>query len=163
MIQILFGATAADKIKAKELADRLVREIGSNPTRFDEAVIKSQSPNSGYQGGDGGYIPRNAQAQQLVGPELLNAAFNLKQGEVSSLVESARGYHILKVTETYEMKTLSLDDVIQPGTRLTVHDYINNGIGQERQAEVVAKATQELVTELRAGNTFQVFENNIKW
>ncbi|MDR1950075.1 MAG: peptidyl-prolyl cis-trans isomerase [Spirochaetaceae bacterium] len=163
MIQVPFGPTAADKTKARELVDRLVREIGSNPTKFDEAVIKSQSPGSGYQGGDAGYVPRNAQAQQVVGQELLDTVFTLKQGEVSRMVESPRGYHIIKVTETYEMKTLALDDVIQPGNRTTVHDYIGSRMLQERQQGVIVQATQELVTELRAGNSFEIFERNLNW
>jgi parvulin-like peptidyl-prolyl isomerase len=163
MIQVPFGASAAEKTKAKELADRLVREIGSNPAKFDEAVIKSQSPNSGYQGGDAGYVPRNTQAQQVVGEKLLNTAFSLKQGEVSPLVEGTQGYSIIKVTETYEMKSLALDDVIQPGNRMTVHDYIGSRLLQERQQGIMLQASQELVAELRKGNSVQIFENNLTW
>ncbi|MDR2403570.1 MAG: peptidyl-prolyl cis-trans isomerase [Spirochaetaceae bacterium] len=163
MIQVPFGASATDKTKAKELADRLVREIGSNPAKFDEAVIKSQSPGSGYQGGDAGYVPRNLQAQQVVGEELMNTAFSLKQGEVSRLVEGAQGYSIIKVTETYEMKNLALDDVIQPGNRMTVHEFISSRMLQERQQGVMLQASQELVADLRKGNSFQIFENNLTW
>ncbi|MDR3146041.1 MAG: peptidyl-prolyl cis-trans isomerase [Treponema sp.] len=163
MIQVPFGASAADKTKARELADRLVREIGSNTAKFDEAVIKSQSSGSGYQGGDFGYVPRNAQAQQAIGAELMNTAFGLKQGEVSRLVEGPQGYSIIKVTETYEMKSLALDDVIQPGNRMTVHEFISSRMLQERQQGVMIQASQELVTELRKGNSFQIFENNLTW
>jgi parvulin-like peptidyl-prolyl isomerase len=163
MIQVPFGASAADKAKARELADRLVREIDATPAIFDEAVIKSQSPGSGDQGGDAGYVPRNLQAQQVIGEELLNTAFNLKQGEVSRLVEGAQGYSIIKVTETYEMKNLALDDVIQPGNRMTVHDFIGSRMLQERQQEVMIQASQELVADLRKGNSFQIFENNLTW
>jgi parvulin-like peptidyl-prolyl isomerase len=163
MIQVPFGADAAARAKAKEVADRLVREIGSNPAKFDEAVVRGQAPNAGYQAGDGGYLPRNLEAQQVVGPEFIATAFSLKQGEVSKLIEGARGYQIIKVTETYEQKSLELDDVFQLGTRMTVRDYIGNAMFQERQQAALARATQELVTELRAGNPFQIFENNLKW
>ncbi|MDR2797797.1 MAG: peptidylprolyl isomerase [Treponema sp.] len=163
MIQVPFGTDTAAKTKAKELADRLIREIGSNPAKFDEAVIRGQTPNSGYQAGDGGYLPRNLEAQQVVGPDFINTAFSLKQGEVSKLIEGARGYQIIKVTETYEQKSLELDDVFQLGTRMTVREYIGNALLQERQQAVIERATQELVTELRAGNPFQIFENNLKW
>jgi parvulin-like peptidyl-prolyl isomerase len=163
MIQVPFGADTAAKAKAKELADRLIREIGSNPAKFDEAVIRGQTPNSGYQAGDGGYLPRNLDAQQVVGPDFINTAFGLKQGEVSKLIEGPRGYQIIKVTETYEQKSLELDDVFQLGTRITVRSYIGNALLQERQQAVLERATQELVTELRIGNPFQIFENNLKW
>jgi parvulin-like peptidyl-prolyl isomerase len=163
MIQIPYGADASAKTKAKELADKLSREIGSNPSKFDEVALRGQAPNSGYQAGDAGFLPRNPQAVQIVGQDFLNTAFTLKQSEVSKMMEGQRGYQMIKVTETYAMKPLELDDIFQLGTRVTVRDYIGNALLQERQAEVLSKATQELVSELRAGKTFQVFEKNLGW
>jgi len=163
MIQIEYGADAASKTKAKSLADSLVREIGSNASKFDEVVLRGQSPNSGYQAGDGGYLPRNMEAAQIVGQEFITTAFNLKQGEVSRLMEGVRGYQIIKVTETYAQKNLELDDIFQLGTRITVRAYIGNSMLQERQMEAYTKATQELVAELRTGKTFQIFERNLNW
>ena len=163
IIQVPFGENAASKTKAKELADRLVREIGSSPSKFDEVSIRGQAANSGYQAGDGGYLPRNMEAAQIVGQEFITSAFNLKQSEVSKVIEGQRGYQIIKVTETYAMKSLELDDIFQLGTRMTVRDYIGNVMLQERQMEVLAQAQKELVDELRAGRTFQVFERNLNW
>jgi parvulin-like peptidyl-prolyl isomerase len=99
MIQIPF-TDAASKTAAKVTADRLVREIGSDPAKFDEASARGAAANSGYQAGDGGYLPLNSQAQQMVGAEFLTVAFALNQGEVSKLIENARGYQIIKITET---------------------------------------------------------------
>jgi hypothetical protein len=78
-------------------------------------------------------------------------------------MEGGRGYQIIKVTETYEMKNLEMDDIFQLGTRMTVRDYIGNSLLQERQQAVMTQASQELVTELRTGRTFQVFEKNLVW
>ena len=163
MIQVSFGTDTANKAKAKELADRLVRDIGSNPAKFDDAVVKGQAANAGYRAGDGGYLPRNLEAQQVVGQEFMTTAFTLKQGEVSKLIEGVNGYQIIKVTETHEQKNLDLDDIFQLGTTMTVRDYIGNVMLQERQQKALEQATQELVTELRRGNPFQVFENNLTW
>jgi parvulin-like peptidyl-prolyl isomerase len=163
MIQVGFGDNAADKVRAKELADRLIREIGSSPAKFDETVIRAQAQGSGYQAGDGGYLPRNLEAQQMVGQDFINTAFSLKQGEISKLMEGGRGYQIIKITETYEQKNLELDDIARLGTRTTVRSYIGNTLLQQRQQEVIEQATQELVTELRVGTPFQIFENNLTW
>jgi parvulin-like peptidyl-prolyl isomerase len=163
MIQVPFNADGSDKGRARELADRLIRDIGTNPTKFDEAVIRAQAQGSGYRAGDGGYLPRNMQAQQMVGQEFIDTAFALRQGEVSRLIEGPRGFQIVKVTEKYEQKNLDLDDLVQPGSRITVREYIGNMMLQERQQAVIEKATAELVTELRRGNSFQIFENNIRW
>jgi parvulin-like peptidyl-prolyl isomerase len=163
MIQVPYGPDAASRTKARELADRLVREIGTNPSKFDEVASRSQAPNSGYMAGDFGFLPRNPEAQRIVGSDLLNVAFSLKQGEVSRLVEGVPGYQIIKVTENYDMKNLELDDIVQLGTRTTVRNYIGNLLLQERQQAILAQATQELATELRAGRNFQIFERNINW
>jgi parvulin-like peptidyl-prolyl isomerase len=164
MIQVPYGADAASKSKAKELVDRLNRDIGSNPSKFDEAVVRGQSPNSGYQAGDGGYLPRNQLAQQRAGADFINTAFSLRQGEVSKVIEGIPGYQIIKITQTLPMKALELDEIIDPGTpRVTVRQFIGTNLLQQRQQEVVTSATQELITELRAGNSFQVMDNNLNW
>jgi glutamate racemase len=61
------------------------------------------------------------------------------------------------------MKNLELDDILLLGTTMTVRSYISNGLLQQRQQEVLAQATQELVTDLRKGNPFRVYQDNIKW
>ena len=163
MIQVPYGSDAASRAKAKEMADSLFREIGSNPSKFDEVATRGQAPNSGYQAGDGGYLPRNPEAMSVVGQDFINTAFNLKQGEVSKLIEGKQGYQIVKITENHLMKNLELDDIAQLGTRITVRDYIGQMMLNERQQAILAQATQELVAELRKGNPFRIFEQNLNW
>ena len=163
MIQVVYGPDAASRNRARDLANQLYREIGSNPSKFDELVLRAQAPNSGYQAGDAGYMPRNSQAVSVVGQEFLDIAFNLRQGEISRLIEGRQGFQIIKVTENHAMKSLQLDDIYQPGSNITVRQYIFNVMVNQRQQSVLAQASQELTSELRAGRTFQVFENNIRW
>jgi len=163
MIQVPYGPDAASRARARTLADSLAREIGSNPSRFDEVAARSVAPNSGYQAGDAGFMPRNQEARNIVGPALMDTAFRLSQGQVSSIIEGIQGFQIIKVTENYAMKNLELDDILQLGTRVTVRDYIGQVMFNQMQQAVLAQASQELVTELRAGRTFQIFENNIRW
>ncbi len=163
MIFVPFEANADSKAKAKVLAEKLSKDIGSNPSKFDEAVIKAQAANSGYQAGDGGYLPRTPEAQQIVGTEFMNVVFALKQGQVSRLMENQKGFQIVKLTETYGQKTLELDDIYQLGSKVTVKEYIADLIFQQVQQKVLEAATEELVKELRTGTSFQVFESNLAW
>ena len=163
MIQVPFGPDAASKTRARDQIDRMARDIGSSPTRFDEAVVRGQAPNSGYRAGDEGFLPRNMEAMQVVGQEFMDVAFNLRQGEVSGVIEGRLGYQIIKITETYAMRNLELDDIQQLGTHMTVRDFIGNAMLQDRQAEVLGQASQELVSELRSGRTYQIFERNLTW
>ena len=163
MIQVPYGNDNASKTKAKTLIDQLAREIGTNPSKFDEVVLRGQAPNSGYMAGDGSYMPRNMEAAQIVGQDFINIAFGLKQGEVSKVIEGKPGYQIIKITETYAQKNLELDDIFQPGSRITVREYISNILEQEKQAEAVNQATEEIFKELSVGKPFQVFERNLTW
>jgi parvulin-like peptidyl-prolyl isomerase len=163
MIQVPYGSDSASRTRARDLANRLVQEIGSNPSKFDEVVARSVAPNSGYQAGDAGFLPRNQEARSVVGQDFMNVAFNLRQGEVSRLIEGGQGFQIIKVTENYSVASLQLDDIFQLGTRVTVREYIGQALLSQRQQAILAQASQELVTELRAGRSFQVFENNINW
>ena len=163
MIRVPYGSDAASRARARELADRLIREIGSNPSKFDEVAARSVAPNSGYEAGDAGFLPRNQEARNAVGQDFMNVAFSLHQGEVSRLIEGVQGFQIIKVTESYSVSSLQLDDIFQLGTRVTVRDYIAQAMLNQRQQAILAQASQELVTELRAGRSFQIFENNLNW
>jgi len=163
MIQVLYGSDAAARTKAKALADSLVKEINNDPAKFDEVAQRSVSPNSGYQAGDAGYLPRNQEARNFVGQAFMDTAFSLKQGQVSRLIEGKEAYQIIKVTENYAGKQLELTDILQFGTRVTVRDYIGQGLLNQRQQAILKQASEEIVKDLRSGKTFQVFENNINW
>jgi len=163
MIQVPYGPDASSRAKARDLAISLIKEIGSNPSKFDEVVTKSHAPNSGYMAGDGGFIPRNHEAQNIVGQDFINTAFSLKQGEVSKLIEGTPGYQIIKVTENYSMKNLELDDIIQPGSSIRVRDYIKQALINERQQAMLTKASEELISDLRKDKPFRINDNNLNW
>jgi parvulin-like peptidyl-prolyl isomerase len=161
IIQIPYGPDAASRARARETADRIAREVGTNPTKFDEVSARSAAPNSGYMAGDAGFLPRNQEARNMVGQELMNAAFSLRQGQISSLIEGVQGFQIIKITENYAQKILELDDIFQLGTRFTVKDFIGQRMLEMRQQTIVARATEEMVSELRAGRSFQIVNPNL--
>lgn len=163
MIQVPYGADAASRAKAKTLADSLVREINNDPSKFDEVAARSVAPNSGFVAGDAGYLPRNQEARQVMGQTFMDTVFGLRQGQVSRLIEGVQGFQFVKVTENYASKQLELGDIFQLGTRITVRDYIGQMMLNQRQQEIVMKASQELVSEIRTSRTFTIFENNVKW
>jgi parvulin-like peptidyl-prolyl isomerase len=163
MIQVPYGPDAASRARARELAERLSREIGTNSSRFDEAVLRGQAPNSGYQAGDAGYIPRNMEAVQMLGEGFINIAFSLRQGEVSRLIEGNQGFQIIKITETLPQRNLELDEIMIPGVPVTVRQHIAETLMQQRLQETTVRAANEMIAGLRAGNPFQITESNLNW
>ncbi|MCL2276268.1 MAG: peptidylprolyl isomerase [Treponema sp.] len=163
MIQVPYGNTAATRAQARTLAENLAREINNDPSRFDEVVARSVAPNSGYQAGDAGYLPRSQDVRNVVGQQFMDTAFSLRQGQVSQLIEGVQGFQIIKITENYNVRNLELNDIIQLGTRITVREYIGQAMLEQRQQAILAQASAELVSELRTSRTFSIFENNIRW
>ena len=95
-ILIGFGvaATAQEKAAAKATATDLLAQVKKNPKLFEELAIKhSQDPGSASKGGDLGSFARGAMVKPFE-----EAAFSMKVNQISDLVESEFGYHIIKVT-----------------------------------------------------------------
>lgn len=86
------GSSEAD-LKAK--AEKILAELKANPAKFAElAKANSIDPGSAVQGGDLGFFGKGAMV-----PEFEQAVFTQKKGELSGLVKSQFGYHIIEVTD----------------------------------------------------------------
>jgi parvulin-like peptidyl-prolyl isomerase len=101
------AATAADKEKVRQKLLGLKQQIEANKISFAEAANKnSEDPaNAEGAGGDIGYISLNSGIVE----EFANAAFGLKQGQVSGPVESGYGYHLIQVTDRKEGNPVDFD------------------------------------------------------
>ncbi|MDR3174120.1 MAG: peptidyl-prolyl cis-trans isomerase [Treponema sp.] len=172
LISVPYGPDTASKARAREIADRLGRDIGGNVTKFDEAVLKGQAartgtssvPEVGYVSNRGFFVSRTAEAQQAVGERFLTIAFSLKQGEVSPLIENDLAYQFIKVTEFLPQKALELDDLIDPANPVTVRQYIQQGIMTERFQAAVDQALKELIEDLRKSrNAVTIYEQYLNW
>jgi peptidyl-prolyl cis-trans isomerase D len=94
LVSVAADADEAAKAKAREKAQGLLAQVKAAPEKFDE-LAKSNSDDTGSaeQGGDLGFFSRD----MMVKP-FSDAAFGMKEGEISDLVESEYGFHIIKVT-----------------------------------------------------------------
>lgn len=96
-ILIGFGvnATPEQKQQAKAKAEEILAILKKNPKRFEELAVKeSQDPGSASKGGDLGTFGRGAMVKPFE-----EAVFNMKVNQISDIVESEFGYHIIKLTE----------------------------------------------------------------
>lgn len=84
----------AQRQAARTKAEQLLAQVKKTPAVFSE-VAKKNSDDSGsaVNGGDLDFFGRGAMVKPFE-----DAAFSLKQGEISGLVESDYGYHIIMVT-----------------------------------------------------------------
>src|SRR4030095_14455317 len=95
LIAVPKGAPQADKDKAKAKATELLAAVKKAPDSFAEVAKKnSQDPGSAVNGGDLDFFSRGAMTKAFE-----EAAFALKKGDISGLVETEFGYHIIKLTD----------------------------------------------------------------
>ena len=95
LINAAASASDADKQKAREKAQSILDAIKKNPASFADAAKKnSQDPGSAVKGGDLGFFARGAMVKPFE-----DAAYALIKGEISGLVQSDFGFHIIQLTE----------------------------------------------------------------
>jgi peptidyl-prolyl cis-trans isomerase C len=121
-------ATAEEKQKAKQKADDLLKQVKGGAD-FAELAKKESTCPSSKNGGDLGEFGRG----QMVKP-FEDAAFGLKPGEVSGVVETQFGYHIIKATGKDAGGTAPFDEV-----KGKIEEYLK---GTEVQKQVVAKVEE---------------------
>lgn len=98
---------AADKTKAKARAGELLAQARKNPADFAELARKnSQDTGTAAQGGDLDFFGRGAMVKPFE-----EAAFTLKQGDISDVFETDFGFHFLIVTGVRGGQKKAFEDV----------------------------------------------------
>jgi peptidyl-prolyl cis-trans isomerase D len=148
------GAPAAERDKAKAKAEELLAAVKKAPDSFaDVAKKNSQDPGSAANGGDLDFFTRGAMTKAFE-----DAAFALKKGEISPVVETEFGYHIIKVTDikapkqkTFEEMKPELEAEVkkQQAQRkyAEVADTFSNGVYE--QADSLKPVADKLKLEIR--------------
>lgn len=124
---LILATTENAEAKAAEVLEEL--KAGKN---FEElAKAHSQDPGSGAKGGDLGFFGRGRMVK-----EFEDTAFQLKVGELSGVVKSQFGYHIIKVTERKEPGKQPFEEV---------RDTLYKEVLQKIQTEGRVKAGQQIM------------------
>lgn len=139
LIRVPENADAAAKEQARTRAADLLKEVKAGKDFAAVAKEHSQDPGSAAKDGDLGFFERG----QMVGP-FDEAAFSLQASQISDLIETTFGYHIIKVVERQGARTVPLEDV-----RPQIQQYLEN---QNREQQ-----TQAFVDALKAKGKVEIF------
>ena len=117
------------KAIAKAKAESLLKQVREGADFAELAKANSACP-SAEKGGDLGFFSRG----QMV-PPFEKVAFELQPGQVSDVVETIFGYHIIKVTDRKQGSVVPFEQA---------KDYIIKRLTQERQSEFVTEYIETL-------------------
>jgi peptidyl-prolyl cis-trans isomerase C len=126
---ILFSVTGTNAAPAKKEAEAALAQLKAGADFAAIAKKQSDDPGSKAKGGDLGYITRDTQFD----PQFLAAAFALKKGQLSGLVQTQFGFHIIRV------------DDIRTKTLAQVHAQLAQQITQQRQQSAFQAYVQRRV------------------
>ena len=120
------SAPAAERAKAKAKAESLLEQARKNPAGFAELAKKnSDDPGSAEKGGDLDFFSRGAMVKPFE-----DAVFAMKAGEISNVVESDFGYHIIKLTEARVGQKKPFEQV-----RADIEDEVKKQLAQKKFTE----------------------------
>ena len=123
---------AAERRKARERAEALLAEVRKNPASFAEVARKnSQDPGSAERGGDLDYFGRGAMVKPFE-----DAVYAMKSGEISNVVESDFGYHVIMLTGQRGGQKKTFEEV-----RAEIEAEVRKSLAQRRWAEVAEQFT----------------------
>jgi peptidyl-prolyl cis-trans isomerase C len=117
------------KAKARAEAEDLLKQIKEGADFAELAKSHSDCP-SAPKGGDLGFFPRGQTT-----PAFENTAFELGVGQISDVVETEYGYHIIKVTDHKDANTTSFEQA---------KDDIIKQLIQEKQSEIAEDYIESL-------------------
>ena len=106
LIKVDAGADPKVDAAAKQKAEDLLKQIKGGADFAALAKANSDDPGSKEQGGELGMIQRGVTV-----PAFEKAAFGLEPGQISDVIKTQFGYHIIKVEEKQTAHLKSLDEV----------------------------------------------------
>jgi peptidyl-prolyl cis-trans isomerase C len=138
LVKVDRSASEEEKKKAKEKATDILNKAKSGEDFAKLASELSDDPGSKTKGGDLGFFAKG----RMVKP-FEDAAFSLKPGEISGLVESQYGFHIIKVEEKKEPSLEPFDKVQEQIRQKLIQESIKTKI-----TEFIDKAMKDSKTEI---------------
>jgi peptidyl-prolyl cis-trans isomerase D len=127
---------------AQKKAEDLLKQLKAGAKFEDLATKNSEDPGSAKQGGSLGWVRRG----QTV-PEFEKAAFSLPKGQVSDLVKSSYGFHIIRVDDKQDAHLKTLAEVkgqIEPALKqqkaTQAAENAANGLLNQAKSDGLAKA-----------------------
>ena len=131
------GKSDEEKKSLKEKAGGVRKDLHQGKDFATLAKEHSEDPGTAEKGGDLGWVTRG----QMV-PSFEKASFTLTSGEISDIISTEYGYHIIKVHEKQGARLQSLDEVRETIQQELIEErqynarmqHIDNAIASARRA-----------------------------
>jgi peptidyl-prolyl cis-trans isomerase SurA len=153
----------AEVSELRQKATTMARQLSRGTTEY-AALMRSSLDDVSYSGGDFGYlINGDQQAMQRLGRSFVEAVFRLEDGEISGLLESNVGFHIVRVTDRRAPRLPGLNDPVMPGEGITVRQQVRAFLQNQQQQEIFEDTVSTVVRELREKAEITRYPERLNW
>jgi peptidyl-prolyl cis-trans isomerase C len=139
LILVPSGTDQEKKDALKKDMEAILQRLKAGEDFAAVAKEASQDPSTKEKGGDIGFFTKGQMVKTFE-----DAAFALNPGEMSEIVESELGFHIIKVTDKKEEKTVSLDEAKEGIRSILKTSRVNSDVNKYI-AELRSKAKIEIL------------------
>jgi parvulin-like peptidyl-prolyl isomerase len=134
VIRLSSNAPQSERQAARVKLQALRQEIVAGKIDFAEAAKKYSQCPTAPRGGDLGYFPRKFAVEE----SFARAAFGLQKGEVSDIVESEYGLHLIKCTDRKPGAPANFDKIKDDVREIAAEEMQQNLLREQRK---LAKVT----------------------
>jgi len=138
LLKFSHNMSEEEKKKVKEKAESILERLKKGEDFAELATAYSEDPGSAKKGGDLGYFQKG----KMVKP-FEEAAFSLKPGQLSGIVETRFGYHIIKVEDYKEAGTKTFDEV-----KDSIKAELQNELAKVKATEFIDKTVKDAGMEI---------------
>src|SRR5580698_7235593 len=122
-------------VEAQRRAEDLLKQLKGGAKFEDLAKKYSEDPGSAKEGGSLGWIGKGRTV-----PEFEKAAFSLPKGQISDLVKSSYGFHIIRVDDRQDAHMKTLEEV---------KDQIEPILKQQKAQQIAQKQAEDLLQQAK--------------
>lgn len=107
LLTVPANASEAERVRTREKAQELLAQLKKSPDSFADLARKhSQDPGSAERGGDLDFFARGAMVKPFD-----EAVFAMEKGQISDVVESEFGYHLIRLMDIKRPKSKSFEEL----------------------------------------------------
>ncbi|MBX3617568.1 SurA N-terminal domain-containing protein [Nitrosomonas sp.] len=158
LINVAADASEDEKQVARAKAEKILERVKQDADQFGEIAKEySDDPGSAAQGGDLGYFGRGVMVKSFE-----DKIFSMQLNEISDLVETDFGFHVIKLTDIKPEVRSSLDDVREQIEKKLKLEIVSNNFGEiaEDFSNVVYEQGENLQT---AAERFELTVQQSDW
>jgi peptidyl-prolyl cis-trans isomerase D len=137
LVKLPEDADAETEAAARARMDKILERIRGGADFADVAMEMSEDPGTRDKGGDLGFFPRGRMV-----PAFEKVAFSLEPGEMSGVIRTPNGLHLIRVEERRAAMVVPFEEVRDEIARDLIREDAAMGVARKRAEELAAEIRQ---------------------